>query len=525
MSKPLHSISLTTSIAVSVAAGFYAVSVTATSDPFVRPYAAAFAAAFLAALVIHGLVDLRHAQKGLLVSVFSVLPNIYRWGSISGRRAAFLSALALSTGFVMIWLGPLGIRSVSITCDAAATVGISARPERFACDSAIAKNIWLTPFQRYGELQLVCFDKRENPWNGIFADEDTARCNARPLDARYVKNGIPKPDYDPETVSGRRMKQGLDRLSDALSDGRLPDRRTKDRLLFATWNIRDLGVDRLGYGARLDESYAYIAEVISHFDIVAIQELRDPTALRRILDYLGDSYRAEFGFVAPGRAGNYERQGFIYDARKIALGDLSTTIVLDRTEIDHTRSGQPARPPFAAELVMNGRRFFVVTTHIYFGSESGPKFERRIAELEAVAGGIDRAFKSFFPEHAVILAGDLNVSSSDGKEMATLTKNGFQTDPALAALSSNYKNNRPYDQIMTRTANANELTFGKSGIFKVFDYVFRDEEWEDYQIDLRRIAGNRRFQDEDPERFYDRARTFQISDHHLKWAEFRIDWE
>ena len=73
MRKPFRSIFLTVSIALSVATLFYAVTFTATADPFVRPYAAALGIALLVILVLHGLIDADRAEGGLLVSVFSLL--------------------------------------------------------------------------------------------------------------------------------------------------------------------------------------------------------------------------------------------------------------------------------------------------------------------------------------------------------------------------------------------------------------------------------------------------------------------
>lgn len=521
MRKPLRSIILTAAVALCTAGVFYSVTYTATTDPSVRPLAAAVAVALLAILILHGLIDADRGAKGLLISVLSLLPKIYSWGNADFQRTAILSTIVLLIGLSAVWLGPLGVRTVSVACDDGVEVAISLRPDRLSCSGAIAKSFWLTPIQRYQTLQIWCFDDRGNRWDGSIPVTGSGRCGARPLDASYVRNGIRDLEIDRETVTGQRMIAGIGRLREALSDGRLPDRRLRDRLLIATWNIRDLG----SYDFRLDESYAYIAEVISHFDIVAVQELNDRTALQRILELLGDNYRAEFSFVSPGFVGNRERLGFIYDARKVAFGEISTTIVLGQTGIQHTGTGQPSRPPFLAEFVVNGRRFFVATAHVYFGRQSGEQFESRIDELEGIAEGLDRTIERYFPDHPVILAGDLQVSQHDGREMAALMQSGFTTDPDLAALGTNRAANRPYDQIMIRTASDQELEFGEFGVFRALDYVFREDEWGEYRIDLRRIVGERIFENKDPEEvFRSRLRHYQISDHQLKWAEFRVDW-
>ncbi len=43
-------------------------------------------------------------------------------------------------------------------------------------------------------------------------------------------------------------------------------------LLLATWNIREFDSGKYGY--RDDEAYYYIAEILSRFDLIAIQEVR-----------------------------------------------------------------------------------------------------------------------------------------------------------------------------------------------------------------------------------------------------------
>ncbi len=95
---------------------------------------------------------------------------------------------------------------------------------------------------------------------------------------------------DSSSTEGRRSAQRLLDLQDALeAPDNVPLRTLNDTLLLATWNIRDLGAGK--YGGRLKESLYYIAEILSHFDLIAIQEVReDLTALRAIQRILGSNY-------------------------------------------------------------------------------------------------------------------------------------------------------------------------------------------------------------------------------------------
>src|SRR5687767_7267048 len=71
----------------------------------------------------------------------------------------------------------------------------------------------------------------------------------------------------------------------------IPTRAVTNTLLLATWNIRDFDSNKFGHGPRLDESFYYIAEVISAFDLIAVQEVnKDTDALRKVMSILGPNW-------------------------------------------------------------------------------------------------------------------------------------------------------------------------------------------------------------------------------------------
>ena len=66
----------------------------------------------------------------------------------------------------------------------------------------------------------------------------------------------------------------------------MPARTLDATLLLATWNVREF--DSPAYGTRTRDAYYFIAEVVSHFDLVAVQEVRrDLTALYALVELLG----------------------------------------------------------------------------------------------------------------------------------------------------------------------------------------------------------------------------------------------
>ena len=55
-------------------------------------------------------------------------------------------------------------------------------------------------------------------------------------------------------------------------DVEIPVRSMDKTMRLATWNIREF--DSPAYGERIEDCYYFIAEIISRFDLVAIQEVR-----------------------------------------------------------------------------------------------------------------------------------------------------------------------------------------------------------------------------------------------------------
>ena len=85
------------------------------------------------------------------------------------------------------------------------------------------------------------------------------------------------------------------------------------------WNIRDC--DKPAYGKRLEELIYYIAEIIDHFDLVAVQEVyKDLEGLERVMQVLGSHWKYICTDETEGKAGNDERMAFLYDSRKVNFG-------------------------------------------------------------------------------------------------------------------------------------------------------------------------------------------------------------
>src|SRR5690606_35390159 len=190
---------------------------------------------------------------------------------------------------------------------------------------------------------------------------------------------------------------GLLRLRQQFRDEGVPRKNSDDTLLLATWNIREF--DSAKYGPRCAECFHYIAEIVAHFDLVAVQEVRDDmAALMRLLQLLGPWWHYLVTDVTLGTSGNGERLAFLYDSRKVEFDGLAGELVLPGTATDPVL--QFARTPFICGFKAGWSRFSLCTVHIYYGDDTAVD-PRRVAEirelaqtLAAVAEGTRRKVRS-----------------------------------------------------------------------------------------------------------------------------------
>lgn len=281
----------------------------------------------------------------------------------------------------------------------------------------------------------------------------------------------------------------------------------------ASWNIRDFGGHRLNPSPRLPESLLYIAEVISAFDLVAVQEVNeDMTEFQKVMRLLGPHWN----YIVTDQSGNMERLAFVYDTRKILFRHVAGEIVLPAK-----RGKEPIqfnRTPFLVAFQAGWFKFNVCTVHIYYGSASdtAPR-KREIADIAA-----------FFTERqkkdgeSYILLGDFNILNPKDPTMAALLGAGFEVPPDLrkptALASANY-----YDQIALRTQEG-VVEIADAGSFQWQNYVFRDE--ADYEVykPLMATETKRGTPAKTDAAAYRKWRTWQMSDHLPLWAEIKMDF-
>jgi len=359
----------------------------------------------------------------------------------------------------------------------------------------------------------------------------------------------------------KRIVSGLQRIRQQFKDENFPHKKASTSLILGTWNIRNFDDDRFGYGPRTIESMFYIAEIISHFDVIAVQEINEDLWPLKRLIWMMDDRRYDYivtDVTHSGVGGNKERLGFIYDKNKVNFTGVTGEIVLpDKLLISKVdgKGRQFSRTPYGVEFQSGWFKFLFSTVHIYFGSNSGntPQYKRRVEEIEAVAKYLAKEAKNSDSNH--ILVGDFNIKERGSEGFNALEKNGFTT--INNRLGSNRDQTKYYDQISFR-ARKNEITLVEKDrddrVFQFFNSVYRKEDFKMYKSIMKKMIDKKlkvaeknlteatsktkkkKFKkqiknfkavlkkDAALEEYYEEWRTFQMSDHLPLWAEIKIDF-
>lgn len=358
----------------------------------------------------------------------------------------------------------------------------------------------------------------------------------------YLHWKIKKPD------ERKRAVKNLIRLRKQL-DNMVPSKDAEDNLLLATWNIRDFGKPlkkRRGWGPRMPESWFYIAEVISRFDFVAVQEVNELAELKHVMDILG----RDWNFIAtdetdPALGGNGERMTFIYDTRKVWFQSIAGEIVLppsyliSRTEFEvHgkkiTAGSQFKRTPFIASFQSGWLKFDICTVHLYYGESSGDKLLQRIEEIGTIAKYLsERADRALGNDRALILLGDFNIVSPQHKTMKALTDNDFVV-PKILQQNPTTGTKMHYDQIAFKTkpevveyieSRSQNPRSRNAGVLPLFNQIFTDDQFQDYSdfVKKKTSAGRNAETEVDLQKAYRSWRTYQFSDHYPMWVRLKTD--
>jgi len=358
------------------------------------------------------------------------------------------------------------------------------------------------------------------------------------------------------------------------------DQTDEHDLRLATWNLMHFGGD--GASRRDIDAMLYIAEIIDHFDLVAVQEVKtDLTQLEELVDhYLGDEWDYIVTDSSGEGLGNNERMAYLYRKGKVQFSRLAGEIVLPdgQTILSEADMEQPdlfdrhhqfARSPFLVGFQCGWFKFKLCTVHIYFGADpkqpdwmsdadydnlKGAYMDIRRTEIAELAKFFKKRQDKERREEKkklkqlkwdtaqskanYILLGDFNIVSPEHETMKALLDNGFKVPENIRELHTNYgKEKAYYDQIAHRI-NDERVEHKASGVFDFRKSVFRrvDENGDpftgdaDHYIDVVKdgyVTGEIKNVTRDREQmrsyFYNWRFKGQMSDHQLLWSSFKVD--
>jgi len=304
-----------------------------------------------------------------------------------------------------------------------------------------------------------------------------------------------------------------------------------DRLLMASWNIANLGEQK-----RDLKDLKLIAAILSRFDLIAVQEIKDNLEhFETVVGHMDGDY----SWIANDTAGNNERLGFIFRKKKVQPGKLfgeialpardfpSYTVIVPYTfrrkeyvEVYYNLTFTPFdRNPFIGHFTCAGIDFTLVNVHLYFGSfrnsskvEERAKYARRVLEIYTLAKwSKKRARSKNSYDNDIILVGDMNIPKMDNDDTAfqALVKSGLKpVNVHSKAGGSNLDGSKTYDQIaITPTGIKDRMLL--YGIFDFDNAVFK-EKWQNLEARLEKEKANREF---------NKYIRFHLSDHRLLWLQ------
>lgn len=311
------------------------------------------------------------------------------------------------------------------------------------------------------------------------------------------------------------IRAELDALAAALDDAIGP--KMVDRnLLIATWNIRMFGSLTRKWSAGSRDSpkrdmraLHAIREIVSRFDVVAIQEVMgNLRALRELMKALGPDWAFIMSDVTRGDAGNKERMAYVFDTRRVQLSGLAAELVVPPewiSDIDaDALTRQFARTPYAVSFRAGRDTFILVSLHVDYGSSAA----ERVPELTAIARWMADWAKSTNRWHQNLIAlGDFNIDRKGDALWQAFTSTGLTVPEDLNAVPRSIHadpdeptTDKFYDQVAWFQSGSGRrqlnMRYVRGGGFDFVPHVYR----------AQGLSRN--------------ALSYRLSDHYPLWVEF-----
>lgn len=279
-----------------------------------------------------------------------------------------------------------------------------------------------------------------------------------------------------------------------------------NKLLAATWNLTNFGLQK-----RTDDDLALMAEVISWFDLVAIQEIADSLEhLRALMNHLPASYHVILSDIG----GNDERAGFLYDSTKVERLELAAEVAVPPSDHRFIRMKGVSgvfngfdRNPYVVAFRAGALSFSAVSVHLYFGSHTYYDEDRRALEAYALARWADQRQKAPGAySRSVLVLGDFNLPMMDNSSnvFKALKAKGLVLPKHSTSMGSNLGGDKYYDQVAFHSGGMQNVFSGNSGVLDFDRAPFFNAAWT-----------------KSPD-YFNATVKYHIADHRPLWAEFNI---
>ncbi|MEM1374302.1 MAG: endonuclease/exonuclease/phosphatase family protein [Pseudomonadota bacterium] len=328
------------------------------------------------------------------------------------------------------------------------------------------------------------------------------------------------------------VAERLLRLRRAL-DAEIRTNRRANSLIIGSWNIRHFDGGR----PRLPESFHYIAEIIDHFDVCALQEVKSKASVDYLMSHLGPNWDYFINDSSGGGRGNHERMAFLYNRNRVTFRNLIGELVVSKDALPGGE--QVGRTPFFAAFQAGWFRFTMCAAHIVFKEEVGRPLRKD--EIGVIARELAKRAKDTGEVHVFI--GDMNIEAREDDAFEAMIGAGFHA-PDFGGTS--VTGTKHYDHIAFHSLQAKTQELSR-GTFQMFEHVFREDEADHYEEIAAAIRREKRANEgywqfhletkaalkageaigspyTNWAREYSSWRTHEMSDHLPIWIELEVDY-
>ncbi|PIB23532.1 hypothetical protein BFP76_08315 [Amylibacter kogurei] len=274
--------------------------------------------------------------------------------------------------------------------------------------------------------------------------------------------------------------------ADPADSRQIPDVGQAGHVLIATWNIANFGQHK-----RRDIDIAVIAEIISWFEIIAIQEVAD-----NLIDFekLMAVLPNHFSYIFNDKAGNGERAAYVFDTRRVRLGAKMGEVGVVESDRDNITfddgDGLPNvafqgynRNPLLCSFEIENHRLLMANCHLLYGPQDTAQnralsLKQRQLEAYAISRWCDlrRKSKNAWTKN-IMAVGDFNLPhANDGDPIfEALLDRGLRLPQHETRIPTNVSDSHDYDQIAVTPGLVQQTV--DTGVFD-FDAVVFGEIWD-----------------------------------------------